>query len=509
MDPLEESIARTITARRLFRPGQGILVAVSGGVDSMVLLRLLHSLVPEQRWRLKIAHLNHKLRGRSSLADEQLVRRVSRQLGLPLIVESADVRGYASKHKLSVEMAARKLRQDFLARTARRLKLSSVALAHHADDQVELFFLRLLRGSGAEGLAGMKWRNPSPANPKVELVRPLLNVTKQTLAEYAGHNRVPFRHDATNVSQEFQRNLIRHELLPLLKRKYQSALNETVLRVMDILGGEAQFVQQVAGAWLERRAQPDQVANDKARAAPCRRPRKESLIDFDPVPPDFFTRDSLRPLLQRQDLEHLLGCDFAQLPVALQRRTLCLQLMAVGVTPGFELVERLRSAPGRAINLPGETRLQAVRDAQGLIRVERFEKPLASAAAETIVLTSPAGAASLGGFRLSWRFIPQTGTKRPTPSPHQELFDADKVGSPVVLRHWLPGDRFWPIGMNQPVKLQDFFTNQKVPRALRGRLVVAVTDKGELFWVEGMRISEPFKLRKETIRRLCWAWERV
>ncbi len=159
--------------RKLLRRGQAILVAVSGGLDSMVLLHVLHELSLKNGWRLTIAHLNHQLRGRHSDADERLVWQSAKELRLPIRIGCADVRRFARGHNLSVEMAARKLRHDFLARVATQRKISTVALAHHADDQLELFFLRLFRGSGGEGLAGMKWRNHSPANRKIELVRPL------------------------------------------------------------------------------------------------------------------------------------------------------------------------------------------------------------------------------------------------------------------------------------------------------------------------------------------------
>jgi len=218
---VQESIAR----RRLFRRGQSILVAVSGGADSMALLHVLHGLAARNRWRLTVAHFNHGLRGRSSDADGRLVARTAKKLGLPFVSERADVRQFASAHKLSIEMAARKVRHDFLARAAARRRISSVALAHHADDQLELFFLRLLRGSGGEGLAGMKWRNPSPSSPKIELIRPLLDQPKSALKSFAAEMKIPFREDATNALLEIQRNRIRHELLPLLREKYQPALD--------------------------------------------------------------------------------------------------------------------------------------------------------------------------------------------------------------------------------------------------------------------------------------------
>src|SRR6266446_4921470 len=251
MSGLLDHVRRNLCARRLFRRGGRILVAVSGGLDSMVLLDALRELAPENGWRLKVAHLNHRLRGRSSDADERLVRRTARRLGLPVEAERADVRRFARAHKLSLEMAAREVRHDFLARAARRLDNCSVALAHHADDQLELFFLRLLRGSGGEGLAGMKWRNASPSDSRVELVRPLLDLPKGALKKYAAARGIRFREDASNESLDIQRNRIRHELLPLLRKNYQPALERTVARAMEIIGAEGEFVTRAAREWLE------------------------------------------------------------------------------------------------------------------------------------------------------------------------------------------------------------------------------------------------------------------
>ena len=141
----------------------------------MVLLHVLHSLSARHQWRLAIAHFNHHLRGLESDADERFVQETGAKLSLRFLRGAADTATYARGEKLSVEMAARQLRHHFLARTARRLKIHTVALAHHLDDQVELFFLRLLRGSSGEGLAGMRWSGPSANNPRIQLIRPLLD----------------------------------------------------------------------------------------------------------------------------------------------------------------------------------------------------------------------------------------------------------------------------------------------------------------------------------------------
>ena len=459
-----EQLEETIHARRLFRPGQRILVAVSGGVDSVVLLHLLHRLGRKHRWRLTAGHLNHQLRGRSSEADERLVRRTAANLQLPLVVGRADVRSCARARGWSLEMTARELRHGFLARTAARLRIPSVALAQHADDQVELFFLRLLRGSGGEGLAGMRWRNRSPRDKAIELVRPLLDQPKRALREWALAEGVKYREDASNAAVDFQRNRIRHELLPLLRRKYQPALGRTIRRVMEIVAGEAEFTIQAARQWLQGTGE-----------------RTGSRMRFE------------------------------RLPVAVQRRCVQLQLVGQGTVPDFELVEHLRLNAGRpvAVGLVHAVLRYAVRGRDGLVHVRRAMAEEFRSGARQVHFRGRAGEVQFGGARIAWRICRQRADKRPRGAAHREHFDADKVGSAVILRHWQPGDRFQPIGMSCSVKLQDFFTNQKVPRAKRHRLIVGATVQGEIFWVEGMRISERFKLSGDTNRRLQWVWKRL
>src|SRR5436190_11825518 len=249
MRDLAERVEQNLRSRKLVIKNQAILVAVSGGLDSMVLLHVLGRLAPGHGWKLIIAHFNHQLRGRSSEADERLVRKTAAVMRLRFISERADVRAFAREEKLSVEMGARKLRHQFLARTALKLGIRHVALAHHADDQLELFFLRLLRGSGSEGLSGMKWSNPSPENPSVELVRPLLEEPKSVLRRYARENQVALREDASNDSLDIQRNRIRHRLLPVLREEFQPALAKAISRTMDIVGAETEFVTEAARVW--------------------------------------------------------------------------------------------------------------------------------------------------------------------------------------------------------------------------------------------------------------------
>jgi tRNA(Ile)-lysidine synthase len=296
---LAERVEQSIAMKGLFARGESILVAVSGGLDSMALLHVLRRLANSHDWKLTVAHFNHQLRGRSSDADERLVKRTAEKLTLPYVIDRADVKTFARGNKLSLEMAARKLRHAFLAKVATKRKIKRIALAHHADDQVELFFVRLLRGAGGEGSAGMKWLGPSPIDASVWLARPLLDQPKAVLAEYARREKIIFREDATNGQLDIQRNRLRHELLPLLTKKYQPALARVVLRQMEIVGAEADFVTGAAQGWLDGKQQPT----------------------------------------------------FEKLPLALQRRCLQLQLVRHGLASNFDLIEQLREAPNRAVTI--------------------------------------------------------------------------------------------------------------------------------------------------------------
>ncbi len=217
----------------------------------MVLLHLLAGLAGKHGWRPVVAHFNHRLRGRNSDLDQKLVVRTAKRLGLGWVTDGAEVRKHAEGQKVSVEMAARELRHAFLAKAAGGLGIRTIALAHHADDQVELFFLRLLRGAGGRGLAGMRWQNPSPGDGRKMVIRPLLEASKEDLRQFAGAQCIKFREDATNAQLDIQRNRIRHELLPLLARHYQPALKEVVLRQMNLVEAEADFSSAAASEWLK------------------------------------------------------------------------------------------------------------------------------------------------------------------------------------------------------------------------------------------------------------------
>ena len=419
----------------------------------MVLLHGLNALAAGYGWKISVAHFNHQLRGRASAADEKLVRTAAAKLGLPFHVARADVKTFASQAKLSIEMAARKLRHEFLAHVAREQKISTIALAHHADDQAELFFLRVLRGAGGEGLAGMKWVSPSPVDKKLRLIRPLLGFTKIDLQASAQAQAVRFREDASNASADHLRNRVRHELLPLLVEKYQLGIRQTVTRLMEIVGAEAEFVAVAARQWLAK-----------------------------PMPA------------------------FERLALAVQRQVVNQQLHAHGVVADFEMVEQLRRQTGKFISVGKDLSVARVAG-----KLNWRTTPAGTFNSAELSVSLAKHSVQFGTRKFSWsRKLVRLGQGAPPAKTvvsalsYSESFDADKVGSNIVLRHWRSGDRFQPIGMSKAVKLQDLFVNAKIPAARRHELILATTAAGEIFWVEGLRIGEQFKLTPETKAKLVW-----
>jgi tRNA(Ile)-lysidine synthase len=298
----------------------------------------------------------------------------------------------------------------------------------------------------------MRWQNPSPTNARLQLVRPLLDISKAELTAYAGAHKIPFREDASNRSPEFLRNRVRNELLPLL-RQYQPGLDQTVPRLMAIMQAEGEYLDDQARRWL---------------AAPSQ---------------------------------------FVALPLALQRRVLGLQLLGLEVIPDFELIETLRSQPGAKVTGPGGKALRLNADGM-IVELQAGAIPFSRAACHLHL--DRQGIAQFAGRQFEWEIQPCRSPGLPAKrSAGVEWFDAGSIGQNIVLRHWCRGDRFQPIGAAQPVKLQDFFTNEKVPAAERHQRVVGVAEDGRIFWVEGLRISECFKLDKAARFTLQWQWRLV
>jgi tRNA(Ile)-lysidine synthase len=439
-------------ARRecLFTPGDRVLVAVSGGPDSVALLHLLVRLAPELDLDLGVAHFDHGLRGEDSRGDAGFVTELARGLGLPCHLDRGEVKAAARRDKVSIQMAARKLRLQFFQDSRRSHGYVKLALGHTADDQVELFWLRLLRGAGLEGLKGM-W----PATPE-GLVRPLLAVGKAVLLAWLEQEALPYRVDVSNLSRAYLRNRVRLDLMPHLTRGYNPRLAQTIWRTQTLLQEDERLLaRDAAAAWdrVARKLTPDCFALDLNR---------------------FF---SLEPPLQTRVL---------RAGVAGLGNTVT--LTAPQVASLLDLAGSNRS--GGLISL-GERggNIQVARAGAVLHIMKALPKPTQEA---TRLPACPGEVLSAAG----WRWQMSRRACRPGdswPPPEQAWLDPARVSLPLTARFWQPGDRFWPQGAPGPKKLQDFWVDAKIPRWLRPHLPLLASGD-EIVWVAGLRIAEPVKV---------------
>ena len=454
MHPLAEKVGDIIRAQNFF-PGSGnIIVAVSGGIDSMALLHLLATPGLGLSDRLVVAHFNHQLRGADSDADAGFVEQAAGQLGRPFESGSGDTRQLAAETGDGIEAAARQLRHQFFARLAKHLASRNVALAHHADDQIETFFLRLLRGAGNRGLAGMQPVALSPIDPGVNLVRPILGIHRAEIVAYAEEQGIAHREDASNTNTYFLRNRVRHELLPQLTEQFGASVNRQIVKAMQVAGDEADCIDDFAAAWLGRAESP-----------------------------------------------------FEQLPAAVQRQVVQRQLFQLGVDPSFNLVEALRGEADRVIEIAPGKRLQ--RNAAGRVELApSVAEPEFSLTKLEVLLEGQAGEAEFGGLTIRWERLSGGLAKwhELGQAESREVFDAEAIGQAITLRHWHPGDRYHPIGQAGSTKLQDLFVNQKIAKAERHRLVIAEAADGFPFWVQHLRIADAFKVTESTAGLLLFSW---
>lgn len=455
-----EAIERARGETGLLPDGCRAVVAVSGGLDSVVLARVLAHMRPVHGWALVLAHFHHQLRGADADADQASVEGLGRELGLPVDCGRAAVAEERLQGE-SLETAARRLRHAFLAAAARRFQSTWVATAHHADDQVELFLLRLLRGAGAGGLGGMPPVAPSPADPGVQLARPLLTVTRATLHACALAQGCSWREDASNADPAFARNRVRHQLLPWLREAFSPGVDAVLERTQEMQRDLADAMEWAAHDWLE--------------SGSGRHP-------------------------------------FTSLPVGLQREVLRAQFVELGAEARFDWIEAVRTEVGRPVTLaPGRF---LARDAAGRLRWVAAPVHATEFLEEErwVSLEGAVGEVTWGGGSLRWQrgaeawaAVPREGTGR------VECLDADRVGAGFRLRHWRPGDRFAPLGLPAGArpKLQDLFINAGVAADERRRRVLAEAAGGEIFWVEGLRLGSAASCASGTRNYLLWQWQRA
>ncbi|HAV63970.1 MAG TPA: hypothetical protein DCY13_16590, partial [Verrucomicrobiales bacterium] len=296
-------------------------------------------------------------------------------------------------------------------------------------------------------------RHGSPVNAWI--VRPLLHLQRAQLEEWAKTRRLRHCHDGSNDDLRLLRNRVRHELMPLLKSRFCPGTDSNIRRTMRGLADDADFLRTAAQTWL---------------AASGKMP-------------------------------------FGRLHPALQRQIIVRQLERLKAEFDWQAVEQLRTTEEDWANLPGGKQIARSADGRLRVRPQPPERTVKSIKPVELNLQAPSGRVQFAGVEFRWQIA--AAGRTPRFGAGREYFDADRVGETITLRSWRPGDRFQPIGLSRSAKLQDLFTNARIQRERRQSLVVGENSVGEIFWVEGLRLAEGFKLTAATRRVLHWQWRRI
>lgn len=429
--PLTKTLTHTITANQLLPFGTRVLVAVSGGADSLALLHCLHHLQPSLQYKLHVATLDHGIRGAESIADMRFVIQIAHEWGIPVSSGQVDTPRYAQRYQSGLETAARTLRYQFLAQQAYQNQCTHIALAHHQDDQAETILMNIIRGTGISGLTGMALAAPLSNHPDLMLIRPLLNVSRADIEAYCHVHQLQARYDSTNADTALRRNYIRQVIMPQLRH-----LNPQITQAITQLGEIAQSEE----AYLNQQVE-------------------QLLLHY--------TQDHPTGLMIDRHA-------FTTWPAALQRRLLLHVARQHGSTeityPHIlnAIAVATQSETGTEIHFPGNLRLRV---AYEHLILEPLNGPAPALTGPSLVngmeiaVTLPSSIPLPDGvWILHSQFEPPHAGAQPLYLPPESV---------LSLRTRQAGDRFAPMGLKgQHQRLKKWLIDHKVPQAQRDKLPI-------------------------------------
>lgn len=458
----------------LWTLGDTIVVAVSGGPDSVILMHILKHLAedPELGLRLVCAHVNHGFRGAESDRDAEFVRGLSHQLGIPFELGSFDIPAYMKETGKGAQIAAREKRYEFLHNVARRYGASKIALAHHADDQAETVMMRILRGSGPAGLAGMRMKR---REKNVELLRPLLRIYKTELVQACHSNDIEFVTDSSNLSVKYARNAVRLDVLPFLGQ-YNGQLPQSLNRLAELVREEDDYLDQEAGRYYREMVRNEGGINSYSAAI------------------------------------------FATLHVALQRRLIKLILNYLPLSTedsDYIKIEAIRK--GTVNDLPSTWSL----DLGGGVRcIREYDVisyiPYAEGSqtpSYTYLVDHIPAEVPIPGTKQRLLLSDQAvdigaaDTGLSSLTKDEAVFDADELAFPLTVRSRLPGDMMKVMGLSGSKKVKDIFIDDKIPPAQRAQIPMIVDGKSRIVWIPGIRRSAIAAVTSSTSRWISMVWD--
>lgn len=428
----QEHIAR----QQLCKTTDKILLAVSGGIDSMVMLHLFHS----SGYKISVAHCNFQLRGTASNDDETFVKQTCHQMQVPFFSTSFNTNNYAAEHGISIQMAARDLRYAWFHEILANGDFDQLATAHHLNDSVETVFLNLIHGRGIDGLTGIAVKNK-------KIIRPMLFALKDEIEKFAIASSILWRDDASNQTDDYARNQIRHAVLPVLM-KLNANLEHTVQRSMEKNLGALELLQ-----WGVEKFESTHVVGHASGKVMIRKTSLSSFqhpgsVLYELVKKYLFSLEQCHSIIK--SLHGQVGKSFFS-----SSHALVIDRTDLIITENLLPIDEIQIHKGQQEVIAGRWKLELV----------------------------------------------ETSMVSPLNEQEVVVLDADQIRYPVMWRKWREGDSFYPLGMQHKKKVSDFLIDRKVARNDKD-LVMVLESAGEIFWVVGHQISNRFKITPETKRAI-------
>jgi tRNA(Ile)-lysidine synthase len=451
--PLEIQVRKTICKFDMLNRGDQVLVAVSGGADSTALLLCLHKLAPDFGLTLTVAHLNHRIRGPEGDADEDFVRKMSADLGLPFVLETVEVKRQAAAAKQNLEDFARRVRYEFLRRTAHRIRAQKIAVGHNLNDQAETALYRFIRGSGLQGLSAI--------HPVVDglIIRPLLECSRKLILDYLIQKEVRYQEDSTNRDPRHTRNRIRRELLPYLESNFNPQLVPVVAREASLAREAWSFIEsQAKEAFLRLHSRLEDGISLKIRG----------LLE-------------LHPALQKEVLRQAVKACTGSLS----------GIGSIHIQSILSLC-KFESSGGR-IQIPQGS--LAIRQSDTLLLLERTPQSRPAFVYRLSVPGQCLVSEDRTMFHCSFCSAPDLNTMK-NERFTQAFLEPSALPHSLTIRSRLPGDRYGGAGHR---KVKKMLINCKIPRSQRNVLPMVVAGN-KVIWIPGFRPARGFEARPESPR---------
>jgi tRNA(Ile)-lysidine synthase len=454
-----------IAKERLFSAGDRLLLAVSGGLDSVVLCELMHRAALD----FSIVHCNFQLRGAESERDEAFVGQLGERYGREVLIERFDTNAYAASRKVSIQVAARELRYRWFHQIIDSWAQPAwIMTAHHLDDNIETLLMNFFKGTGIAGLRAMLPRQG-------KIVRPLLFATRAMLQQFVVGEGLAWVEDSSNLSDQYTRNFFRHQVIPLVQEAYPAAvqnLADNIDRFREIEWIYRRAIEQQKKKLLEYKGNEVHIPVLKLQ-------RSEPLttLVYEILAPFGFSAQQTPEVIGLLDSPSGKYMHSATHRILRHRNWLIISPRST--TEAVTIVVE-----------PGET--EVVYE-QGMLRLEELSS---SDVPDEILSPSPTGAASRGRTPAS-----RTGAASRTPASPIAWLDAADIEFPLLLRKWRPGDYFYPLGMHKKKKLARFFIDNKLSLAEKEKIWVVEMNK-KIIWIVGLRIDDRYRITTATRRVL-------